>query len=193
MNHQEAIELLPWYANQTQPREQHELVEQHLRDCAECARELVEIERLRRTAAAVADATPEPSPFLFTRMMARIDDHERQKAERRWWHLSPKVAAFALLAQFLLIVTLGAFLLRPGADSGTAGGPSTGPRIAVGFQAGVTEAAMRSAIEEINGTIVDGPTASGLYKVRVEQGAIEKAMAILTKNQQVVRVVALEP
>ena len=74
------------------------------------ARELDELRALE--SAAAAEPVPEPSPFLFTRALARVEEYERHRARRHWWQLSPALAATVIAAQFVLILFAAALLVN---------------------------------------------------------------------------------
>ena len=76
MNHQQVMELLPWYVNATLQPEERTQVEAHLKGCQECARELEQALELQH--AVSGDPAPEPSPFQFTRALARVEEYERR-------------------------------------------------------------------------------------------------------------------
>ena len=56
--HQEIRELLPWYANNTLSDEKKELVEEHLKECEDCRKELEEIK-------VIASAVEEHGGLIF--------------------------------------------------------------------------------------------------------------------------------
>ena len=92
-----------------------------------------------------------------------------------------------------MILALGGLLLRRGSDSTTATGPSPGPRIAIGFQDGVTEETVRQVVQEMRGEIVGGPSALGLYTIRTPEQDLEKLVEKLQQNRRVIRIAALAP
>jgi hypothetical protein len=195
MNHQQVIELLPWYVNTTLGQQERDRVEAHLRECGECARELEQMRELRQAVRTAGEPIPEPSPFQFTRAMARVEEYEREKSRPRWWQISPRFARVAMAAQFLVILALGSLLFRERLFV-TATGVSAGPRIVLGFQAGVTEEIVRQLVQEIHGNIVSGPSALGLYTVETplkDREALHKLIEELRRNQRVIRIVALAP
>jgi anti-sigma factor RsiW len=79
MNHQEIIELLPWYVNATLSSEEKAIVASHLEGCAECAGEVRSLTAMRKAVIAVGDQAPDPSPFLLNRALAEIESYERQR------------------------------------------------------------------------------------------------------------------
>ncbi len=196
MNHQQITELLPWYANAALKPEERIQVEAHLKECSECARELEQTLELQQAVTAAGEKIPEPSPFQFTRVLARVEAYEREKASSGWWQRVPRFAWMAMAAQLVMILALGALLLRRSGDFTTATSPSAGPRIVVGFQDGVTEQTVRQIVQEIRGNIVSGPSALGLYTIETpgqNAEALGKLIQKLQQNQRVIRVAALAP
>jgi anti-sigma factor RsiW len=198
MTHREVIELLPWHANGTlQPGQRQEL-ESHLKDCPECKRELDELRALQSSVAGAAENVPEPSPFLFTRALARVEEYEREKARRRWWQLSPRLAGAVIAAQFALILLTGGLLMQRerqfAALSGPAVGTVSGPRIVLGFQEGVSEQTMRQTIRGLNGNVVAGPSALGLYTVELPRDRdVDRTLEQLRQDRGTIRLAALQP
>ncbi|MBL0917948.1 MAG: hypothetical protein IBJ14_04540 [Hydrogenophaga sp.] len=80
-------------------------------------------------------------------------------------------ACALLVAQAVVIGTL----MQPGADYRAAGGPTatqaTGVLLHVTVRASVTEPQLREALRRANARIVNGPSALGVYTLRVEAGA----------------------
>ena len=67
MNHQEIIELLPWYANSTLSENERRRVETHLAGCQDCAQELASLSAVRNAVIELGDQVPAPSPRQFNR------------------------------------------------------------------------------------------------------------------------------
>jgi hypothetical protein len=215
MKHQEIIELLPWYANATLSEDERRTVETHVAGCKECAQELTSLAAMRKAVVALADEAPAPSPHLLNRALAEIEDYERGRAQKsarmgRWrrqisefwaglWPSAPVFARAALAAQLALVLVLGTVAVyqhkHPQIVYKVSTGPSgegTGARISVVFNENASEREIRQALEEIHGTIVEGPTAEGSYTVqlpiRPEQTAeLEKNLETLRQHQRVVR------
>ena len=155
MNHQEIIELLPWYVNATLSSEEKAIVASHLEGCAECAGEVRSLTAMRKAVIAVGDQAPDPSPFLLNRALVEIESYERQHAQaggrpapkpgnfrdrlrafrENWWPATPVFARFAMATQLALLVAVGTVALyqynhpRVVRESpyGTAAGPSGTP------------------------------------------------------------------
>lgn len=83
-------------------------LEQHLRSCASCAREL---ESMRRTMALLDEwEAPEPSPYFDSRLRARVRE---AAAEPRSWLQWLRGPAIALALALLMVVSIALFRNAP--------------------------------------------------------------------------------
>jgi len=218
MNHQEIIELLPWYANQTLEDDERKLVEMHLADCRDCAKEVESLKAMRKTVVEVGDSGPALSPFALNRALAEIEDYERTRTTTakaasvatrekkgfwaKWWQPTPVFARALIAAQIVLVLALGSVTLyqysHPNIIFKTSSGgvdDKTSTRITVGFNDGTTEQEIRQTILGIEGQIVEGPSALGLYTIQVpipreRTAEIDKVLQTLRQNTKVVRFAA---
>ena len=203
MTHQESLNLLPWYA--TLDEKQRRELDIHLRDCAECTRELAEIHSMRAMISPLEEV-PEPSPFLLQRTLARIDEYEREKPEAtagsrlwQWWRLAPQSARMLIAVQALLVLGLGVGVIyyQQRAEyystlSVTAA--VDGSRIRIAFQPGISEETLRQTILGVKGVVIDGPSAIGIYTLRIPEGSdADRIVADLTANSRVIRFAQKEP
>ena len=129
MTHNEVIELLPWYVNQTLAENERQDVAEHLSNCAPCGRELAAYQTIQLAVVETADEVPELSKDLFRRAMGDIQQYEQQKAEQvetssiswltgflaqlgeilfGWFGPAPVLARVVavIAAQFVLVVAL---------------------------------------------------------------------------------------
>jgi len=219
MNHQEIIELLPWYANQTLEDDERKLVEMHLADCRDCAKEVESLKAMRKTIVEVGDSGPALSPFALNRALAEIEDYERTRTTTakaasvatrekkgfwaKWWQPTPVFARALIAAQIVLLLALGSVSVyqygHPNViyrtSSGGAMDDKASTRITVGFNDGATEQEIRQTILGIEGQIVEGPSALGLYTIQVaisreRTAEIDKVLQTLRRNTKVVRFAA---
>jgi len=219
MNHQEIIELLPWYANQTLEDDERKLVEMHLADCRDCAKEVESLKAIRKTVVEVGDSGPALSPFALNRALAEIEDYERTRTTKakaasvatqekkgfwaKWWQPTPVFARTLIAAQIVLLLALGSVSVyqygHPNViyrtSSGGAMDDKASTRITVGFNDGATEQEIRQTILGIEGQIVEGPSALGLYTIQVaipreHTAKINKVLQTLRQNTKVVRFAA---
>ena len=210
MTHQEALDLLPWYAAETLSDEERQAVAEHLDACPECTMELAHFQELRSADVELsADIPPAPANML-QQAFAQIDDYEQERAAppaavpaaRSWWDAfwnpEPGFARLVMAAQFALVVALAAGLMLRDSepDYGVLGGPGDGPTISIQFADTATAAQIREVLADIDGVIVDGPSAIGLYTVRVnldDAGAIDPLVQRLQSQADIVQFAARGP
>ncbi|MEO6193241.1 MAG: zf-HC2 domain-containing protein [Thermoanaerobaculia bacterium] len=218
-SHQRVWELLPWYVNGSLAQPERERVEAHLTACRRCEEEA---RACRRTAAEIAGAgevAPSPHPIQFQRVLARIEESERE--ERRYdggWRLlapfrslvraTPRPLRGALVAQAAVIFLLVGFLawgsLRPGSPAAgtspavyrTLSAPAPAPvptvRLRVMFSPRATEREIRGLLLGIRGEITAGPSPLGLYTVEVP-AAGDPAAGVLARLRSESQVTFAEP
>jgi anti-sigma factor RsiW len=115
--HQRVSELLPWYVNGSLSQRERERVEAHLKDCHRCQEEERTCRLTAGTVKSAGEAAPTPHPVQLQRVLARIDEAEREEpaSVRRWNLLAPFRALVeatprplwgALAAQVAVIVML---------------------------------------------------------------------------------------
>ena len=205
MTHHQSLELLPWY--DTLDEDQRRELDAHADGCPECARELAEMNTLRETIAPLEDI-PEPSAFMLSRTLERIDAYEREMAARpagwrritAWWLESAFPVRALIAAQAALIVVLGVGVVhfhRQSEIFSTLAGPTAGAagaRLTVAFQPGVSEETLRQTLRDVQGTIIDGPSALGIYLVQIPRGAnAEQISAQLRAQSAVIRLAEKAP
>lgn len=177
-------ELLPFAANGTLDPEERAELDAALAADARLAAELKFVEALRDEVRA-REVTASPGELGLARLRRAIATEAPAApvaARANWW----KVAAVA--ASALLAVQSAAVLVAPGDVVRLAGGggveapmdSGAGPVLTVAFRADATEAALRQALVAAGVTIVDGPSALGLYRVAplpgVDAAAAEAAL-----------------
>jgi hypothetical protein len=111
----------------------------------------------------------------------------------RWFPAAMGLAASIILTQ---AVVLGSLIGRP--DTGalaplSGGAAATGPLLQMTFTPAATEARMRHALAGVQGEIVAGPGALGVYTVRVPQGQGPAAQQQLQADRATVESVVLLP
>jgi hypothetical protein len=211
--HQRVWELLPWYANGTLAERERERVEAHLAACLRCQEE----ERVcRSTAGALAEAgevAPAPHPVQLQRMLARVEESEREEREsaggrrllaplRSLVQATPRPLRGALAAQAAVILLLVGFLVwsarhpTPPASYLTLSNPEPAAvpsvRLRVMFSPQATEREIRDLLHGIQGKIKDGPSPSGAYTVEVP-AASDPADVVLARLRSEPQVMLAEP
>jgi anti-sigma factor RsiW len=187
-------DLLPWYANGTLAGEERANVEAHLESCERCRQELALMYALRNSVKQLgaADAPAE----LGRRRLIREVKSDRG-IPHGWWRPALAAAAVVIVVQTLVLGTL--LWPREAAITPLGGTAVSGTALLqVRFVPTATEAEIRAALAEVNGTIVDGPGALGVYSVRLagitatQTVEIENAAQRLRARRQVVLQVAAE-
>jgi hypothetical protein len=171
MQHSRAFELLPWLVNGTLGEPERYAVEQHVRTCIVCRREIKEQQRLYATVRAPRTADVSAAAG-FDRMNRELDDAAR--ARQVWSKRSAALAPFALAAAagVAVLALLLWFTPLPGLESNTYSTLATPARssdvlLDVVFAEDTTAAEIQALLDDIGGEIVAGPSDLGRYNVRV--------------------------
>jgi anti-sigma factor RsiW len=201
--------LLPWYLTGRLETIEHDAVEAHLAQCPECRAELeterqwqllqpghgaqVDVEDgwARMRARLGGDLAPRPAvaaPVPGSRSwLAPAWQAVRRPPVRAW--AAPALLSVALLAAI-------GFTLRPLAPIGdfhTLAAPAeAGATAVVRFRPDATEAQIRSGLKDAGARLVDGPTVSDAYVVRLPREHYMAAIQRLRKAPGVALVEALE-
>jgi hypothetical protein len=167
--HAQTQHLLPWYVTGALEGKDLAQVEQHLLECAEC-REDAEIEK---ALAHHVRGLPCDVERGWATLKARIEgapgvQRETSLFSRRiplGWALAAQAAVLAA------VVSIMAFAPPRLPLAGRTGGatPGAGDLVVV-FRPDASEAALRAILIRNQARIVDGPTASDAYVLRVEPG-----------------------
>ena len=200
--------LLPWYLTGRLETAEHDAVETHLAQCPECRAEL-ETERQWQLLQPGHGAQVDVEDG-WARMRARLggDVAPRPAAtpvaprsRRRGWlpPAWPRLPARAWAAPALLSAALVAAIgvtLRPAPPVGDyhalAAPAETGATAVVRFRPDATEAQIRHGLKDSGARLVDGPTVSDAYVVRLPREHYAAALDKLRKEPGVALVEALE-
>jgi anti-sigma factor RsiW len=172
IRHDQARELLPWFANGTLVKDERTGVADHLRACGACRSEVESLDRVRRV---VRDQPADDGSDLgnLDEILARIDHdgsvHHRKTPLVRW----------LLIAQAAAIVILVILLLVPDSPR-VAGDPQPfrtlsaeqetvppGALLRIVFADTTTERQLREIVQSVEARIVDGPSPVGVYTIRI--------------------------
>ena len=220
--HREVWMLLPWYVNGTLEGDEFNLVQQHLRVCITCHREVVEQQRLAEaiSQSGVLDLTPQTS---FARLMERIETEGQQVNQRKlgrrrlrfqraqlseWLSnvLLPKQVWIAVPIVVLLIALVPAarfwlpsmstrepqYHTLVSPDSVPAAGAN---EIRVVLAKTIDSEQIRQLLLSLNGEIVAGPSSAGAYTVRIATSdhSNKELLAVLNRLRHYPGVLLVEP
>jgi hypothetical protein len=117
--------------------------------------------------------------------LASLDDARPASGRRRWERPLLALAASVVLVQAAVI---GRLLWPVEPTDGLRPLGATAPAVAVqaSFRAGATEAAIRAALREVDGEIVAGPGALGIYTIQIRRGTAREAAAMLMRHNEIV-------
>jgi anti-sigma factor RsiW len=188
--HDEAEELLPWYANGQLDAPDRARVDAHLSTCAYCRQQLALERRLIDEFQAM---TPEVESG-WARVRARIAAPAPVRPRRSrpftevWTYLSRPAVAGLVAAQLAFVVIAGGTLLslsRPDYHAlGSAPAPASANVIVI-FRAEATEADVRDVLKAANASIVGGPTPANAYLLHVAPPQRQPALAKLQSDDNV--------
>jgi hypothetical protein len=177
-------QLLPWLANETLEGEEARAAEALTKQSPAAAQDL-EFMRGLRTQMKAAEAGNSPGQLGWRRLQQQIA-RERGAAMRgtRWRQVAAIAAAVVILLQAAVIVQLWR---EPPVI--TAGGE--GATLQVRFAPTANETTIRELLQQIDGTIVDGPGSLGVYHVKIENAEADptvaaKALAALRARTDIV-------
>jgi hypothetical protein len=196
MTHEHAFELLPWLVNGSLPAKERDLVEEHVRTCLSCHRELKEQQRLRG-ALRSQPAIHISAQRGFDRLTRDLGGMPPLRVQRP--HPLATAARFAVVgvAGVALLGALLWFAPQPGGDryepafETLATQPlGAAPAIDLIFVQSITAVEMQQLLAEIDGSIASGPSDLGRYTVRLEgarDGApeLDALLARLQKDPRV--------
>jgi len=192
LSHTRAFELLPWLINGTLAGGEREAVEQHVRACIVCRRELKEQQRLH--GAVRARRTVDVSVEAGFDRLDRELDAVPGAAEAHWRIRYAAATPFAMAAAAGVALLAILFWFTPLPDRGgyeTLATPAAeGAILDVVFADETTAAQMQELLDRIDGEIVAGPTELGRYSVRVtgdepNRKKLDELLGILAKDPRV--------
>lgn len=181
--HQQILLLLPWYVNQSLAEIERKQVENHLRVCLLCKRELL---ALRNLSAAVRDAADleVAAEASFSRFRSNLHFKQPIRHEKpnnkfsRFWratvrHSSRRPLQFLAIAASLLVVMMPLMVSFYGSTQSpdyftlASARPehAAGVKLRVVFAASVTDSEIQHVLEQIDGQRLEGPSAAGAYLI----------------------------
>lgn len=192
--HAAADALLPFFVNGTLRGKELAFVEEHVRACEQCQRE---IDWLREVFAACAAIEPlqDPAPADLRRL-ARFErpvpaGMSPARISREWRTAQPWVR-WLLAAQLAAIAVLGTMLATDTRNEGvyqTLGASARSAQvhdaIAVMFDPGATESEIRRIVLSAGARIADGPTATNAFVLEVPAARSDRALLALRTERAV--------
>ena len=187
--HDEAEELLPWYATgQLDPAERAR-VEAHLSSCAHCRQQLAVERQLIDEFQAISPEIDSGWARLKSKIQPpvaiRPQPRRRSSFAEIWAMLSRPAFVTLAVAQLAFVVVAGSVLLslsRPAYHTlGSAPAPATANLIVI-FHANASEEQIRGALNGAGASIVGGPTPTAAYLLHVAPDQRQSAIARLQSN-----------
>jgi anti-sigma factor RsiW len=198
--HKVADVLLPWFVNGTLDKDELAFVQQHLRECVVCQRE---VQWLRELRAACVDGEAGPGASeVFRNLRRQLDEPRAGRGKvaslSKLWRRAPPWSRWAMAAQLAAIVALGAVLL-PSTDGlapyRTLGARSaaapTGSLVVV-FNPTTPESELRRMLRKAGARVADGPTQTNAYVLKVAAEQQVEAVQALRAEPAVVLVEQLD-
>lgn len=174
-------DLLAFYANGTLEGAERETVTAHLHGCRRCRDEIAFLVALRE---GVKTSGSELSPGELGWMRLRRDLRAETRARWRWQPALAAAAAVLIVVQATLLVN---FWSQDSSITPLGGAHPDGAVLQVRFQPDATEARIRTLLQEAGASVIDGPGALGIYRLRLEAGAdAARSLAALHANKDVV-------
>lgn len=191
----EALDLLlPWYVNGTLEDAERRQVEAYLERSSH-ARD--EVELLRALRQQVKDEAIESSPgeLGLQRLKRQMKQEAAQPQDRMagrtitvasFWRPLAVAACLVVMVQAGIMVGLGGFgTTDGGVTTATGGSPAV---LQVTFAPEATEQQIRDLLQQAGASIADGPTALGVYNLRLvdAEGSVDEALATLRASGDIV-------
>jgi anti-sigma factor RsiW len=210
--HRHVAELVPWYVNGTLEGRDREAVTAHLSSCLACREEVAQCQTLSAAVLSARDAAWASRPDRLERLLASIELLEATNVRRAGWRArwragtewlgelfqrTPGPVRWGLATQAALLalvvgLAVSPVVLSPRAPYRTLA--DKGDRrlgqalIHVVFAEEISEREMRTLLARVQGKIVDGPSAVGLYTVEIVAGTPDQVtpmVAILRGDPKV--------
>jgi len=188
--HDQAEELLPWYATGQLDAADRALVEKHLASCARCQRQLAAERVLIHE---FQSLTPEIETG-WTQLRGRIAAQPRSRprlgaALAEFWELLKRPAVAALATAQVAFVAIGATVLQwssqPTYVALGSAPVAASANVIVMFRPEAREADLRGALATSGAALVGGPTEADAYLLHVPASARPAALEKLRKDSNV--------
>ena len=185
--HGAAQSLLPWYVNGTLDSAEAAVVEAHLASCADCRADLAADRALGRQ---VADLSMDVE-HGWAAMRARMEATPQRSASPIRFLRRPVAIGWAVAGQLAAAAALIVAIALPtrheptDARYHTLGAATVAEpgNLIIQFKPDVTESTMRAAFMGAGSRVVDGPTTTGAYVLRVDGNKRDAALNQLRSTQ----------
>ena len=207
--HQEISLLLPWYVNKSLHGAEVKMVENHLKVCLICRRELATLHKL--ASAVQQDGSIDTvAQASFSHLMKRIhnaDANSRENAQKviplplqrksqgNIWRLPRPALALAAVVMLSLLITrvmdINKVQMHEYRTLSNAESPAiTQNSLSVIFASDTKQSEINEILASVDGQIVGGPNAQGIYtitsKSEPETKNVLDMLALLRKNTHVI-------
>jgi hypothetical protein len=199
-------ELLTGYVNKTLSSDDQAFMDQWMNDPDRAQPDVLDEQRwLALTRAQLRDTTPKPAPDAgWHELLARIEAEPKATLPRgaqdseaqglaawfwRWWRRP--ALAYAVLALLVGQMAALAWQWSPHGEvrlmSAPAGvqAPADSVLVQVAWRAQATSAQMQAVLQQVQGSVVSGPSALGLWLVAVPQAQADEALSTLRSSAAV--------
>lgn len=196
-SHGRVQRLIPWYVNSSLDESEEALVRTHCEDCGECRADVAREKELREAIAGMPSGADRGWTALREKVLQRPPPAKRRigASLRRpvalGWALAGQAAVAAGVA--VAFLSLAPTEPEPGYRLLASPDEGAGGNVIVLFSPETTEADLRRTLGAVDGRIVDGPTASGAYILRVSESDPATAIAQLRTAENVVLAEPLSP
>jgi anti-sigma factor RsiW len=189
--HRQLEDLLVSYVNGTASRDDAERVQAAIREDQAMAAEYRLLTALRSAVKVPSGDTP--GEFGLERFRRTLDRHLREERKLRFWR------ALTALAASLFVGVAVLHLVNPHDETASyqalsASGAGT---LQIRFQPDATSAQMQDLFRDLRLDVVSGPSALGVYRVRLQQhdtpAARDEALRQLRERAQIVEFAELDP
>jgi hypothetical protein len=214
--HEKVSLLLPWYLNKSLQSDELQQVEQHLRSCLLCRREMQALDKLSKAVRQASDLEMAaelsfaglknklpmyPAAESFSNPLARqssglfrpLKARSPHKALLRFSYPYLAIAATVLMAVIPLLLYFPDAKFK--ADYYTLAAAKTeavtGPQLRVVFSPALPKSQIDAVLKQIQGQLIDEPNSVGAYTVRLTHAdspnnSVEAALAFLRRQPVVV-------
>ena len=191
--HEQAEELLPWYATGELDDADRSIVEAHLAACARCQRQLAGERRMVEQFQSFSPEVDSGWARMRQRLEASVAGHPSWIARNAadFWQLLKRPAVAALATAQVALLAIAA-AIAPSLSSapayvalGDKAQPSPTANVIILFRPEATEAGMRDALRQSGASLVGGPTDADAYLLSVPETRRPAALQKLRADSDV--------